>query len=202
MEIASIFSGIGGLDIGFAEAGFKIQFANEWNLDIANNYKVNLPNVEVIRKNFRDIDWNDMPFFEGIIGAPAVAPFYLKTPDGEPSLLEVYIDLLKDKQPAFVCFGYNKIVCKTEYFRFFMSKVAKFYSIDYIYSSSEHKYVFFGIRKDLEDGRRPAILDKSVFCERDYLMDSKEAVYKIASFIIPTDLSYKAALAIKEKLKI
>ena len=42
-SIASFFSGCGGLDLGFENAGFDIVFANEFNKKITPTLKKNFP---------------------------------------------------------------------------------------------------------------------------------------------------------------
>ena len=41
MNIVSLFSGGGGLDLGFQKQGFNIIWANEYDKDIWNTYKHN-----------------------------------------------------------------------------------------------------------------------------------------------------------------
>ena len=42
MRVCSLFSGIGGIDLGFAQAGFDIVWANEIDTSAAETYKYNL----------------------------------------------------------------------------------------------------------------------------------------------------------------
>ena len=45
MKIISLFSGCGGLDLGFKKAGFKIIWANENDKNIIPTFKTNFPKV-------------------------------------------------------------------------------------------------------------------------------------------------------------
>lgn len=45
MNVISLFSGCGGLDLGFERAGFNIPVANEFDKTIWETYKVNHPNT-------------------------------------------------------------------------------------------------------------------------------------------------------------
>lgn len=203
MKVVSIFSGIGGLDKGFESAGFDFCFANEWSQDIADNYKKNLPNVPIKVISFRDINWDEVEDFDGVIGAPAIAPIHLKTPEGESSIIELYYELLEKKQPKFVAFGYDSsAVIQSDLFTPFTGGLLELYNLDYLVSIPRKKYVFYGIRKDLDDSKRPMVLSRNIFCEEEIIVDDNDAVKKILPQVIPVDLSYKIALAIKEKLKI
>ena len=42
MNVISLFSGCGGLDLGFERAGFDIVWANEYDKDIWKTYEMNL----------------------------------------------------------------------------------------------------------------------------------------------------------------
>ena len=47
-KIVSIFSGVGGIDTGFRDAGFETVFANDnWKV-ACDSFKANYPNAEVI----------------------------------------------------------------------------------------------------------------------------------------------------------
>ena len=41
MTVGSLFSGIGGIDLGFKQAGFDIVWANEFDHDAAKTYRHN-----------------------------------------------------------------------------------------------------------------------------------------------------------------
>jgi len=43
MRIASFFSGAGGLDLGFRQAGFTVEWANEYDRTIRATYEANHP---------------------------------------------------------------------------------------------------------------------------------------------------------------
>ena len=48
MNIISLFSGCGGLDLGFERAGFNILVANEFDKTIWATFKANHPNTHLI----------------------------------------------------------------------------------------------------------------------------------------------------------
>ena len=48
MNILSLFSGCGGLDLGFERAGFDIPVANEFDPAINETFKVNHPKTHLV----------------------------------------------------------------------------------------------------------------------------------------------------------
>ncbi len=71
MNIISLFSGCGGLDLGFEKAGFNVVVANEFDKNIWETFKVNHPNTKLIEGDIRNIKEEDLPDnVDGIIGGP------------------------------------------------------------------------------------------------------------------------------------
>ena len=59
-RLASLFSGCGGLDLGFVQAGYEIVWANDWNHWACATYKHNFNN-HIVESDIRDIDLNQIP---------------------------------------------------------------------------------------------------------------------------------------------
>ena len=53
MNVISLFSGCGGLDLGFEKAGFNIPVANEFDKTIWETFKVNHPNTHLSNAKLR-----------------------------------------------------------------------------------------------------------------------------------------------------
>jgi len=56
MRVIDLFSGVGGMSLGFSQAGFDIVFANEYNESIASSYKKNHQNTVVSTTSIIDMD--------------------------------------------------------------------------------------------------------------------------------------------------
>lgn len=55
MTVNSLFSGCGGLDLGFERAGFDIPVANEYDPTIFETFKVNHPRTHLIEGDIRKV---------------------------------------------------------------------------------------------------------------------------------------------------
>ena len=107
MKIISLFSGCGGLDLGFERAGFEISIANEYDPTIWETYKINHPSAKLIEGDIRNIQESDFPDdIDGIIGGPpcqswSEAGSLRGINDSRGKLFYDYIRILKSKQPKF-----------------------------------------------------------------------------------------------------
>ena len=107
MNIISLFSGCGGLDLGFEKAGFNVPIANEFDKTIYETFKVNHPNTRLIEGDIRNIKEEDFPDeIDGIIGGPpcqswSEAGALRGIDDERGQLFYEYIRILKNKQPKF-----------------------------------------------------------------------------------------------------
>lgn len=107
MKVISLFSGCGGLDLGFKQAGFDIVIANEYDKTIWNTFNINHPNTELIKLDIRDINNKNLPNnIDGIIGGPpcqswSEAGNLQGINDERGKLFYEYIRILKSKQPKF-----------------------------------------------------------------------------------------------------
>lgn len=106
MKLISLFSGAGGLDLGFEKAGFNIAMANEYDKGIWDTYEKN-HTAPLIKGDIRNIKESDFPDeIDGIIGGPpcqswSEAGALRGIDDARGQLFFDYIRILKDKQPKF-----------------------------------------------------------------------------------------------------
>lgn len=111
MNILSLFSGCGGLDLGFERAGFDIPVANEFDPAIYETFKVNHPKTHLVEGDVRQITKeNILPFvngeIDGIIGGPpcqswSEAGSLKGIEDARGQLFFDYIRLLQELRPKF-----------------------------------------------------------------------------------------------------
>ncbi len=70
-KILSLFSGAGGLDLGFRNAGFEITTSNEIDSDTFETYKYNFPKTNHIGGSIVKLKKEDLEdYYDGIIGGP------------------------------------------------------------------------------------------------------------------------------------
>lgn len=107
MNLISLFSGAGGLDKGFHNAGFQTVTANEYDKKICPTFKANFPEVELIEGDIREIpSWLFPESVTGIIGGPPCQSWSeggalrgIDDPRGQ--LFYEYIRILRETKPKF-----------------------------------------------------------------------------------------------------
>ena len=105
MNVVSLFSGCGGLDLGFHNAGFNIIYANDNDKTVWKTFESNL-NLTIDKRSITDINSNEIPDAIGIIGGPPCQSWSLAgsmkgTQDKRGQLFYEYVRVIKDKKPIF-----------------------------------------------------------------------------------------------------
>lgn len=105
MKLVSLFSGAGGLDLGFEKAGFEIIFANEYDKSISPTYRKN-HKAFLDERDIRKVAETDIPDCDGIIGGPpcqswSEAGAQRGINDARGKLFYDYIRILRAKLPKF-----------------------------------------------------------------------------------------------------
>jgi len=105
MKVVSLFSGAGGLDLGFIKAGHQIIWANDNFPDAVKTYRKNIGN-HIICEDISKIPSNEIPEHDILIGGfPCQGFSVANTKRGEnDERNKLYLELLRvlvDKQPKF-----------------------------------------------------------------------------------------------------
>jgi DNA (cytosine-5)-methyltransferase 1 len=106
MNIISLFSGAGGLDLGFEKAGFKTIWANEYDKEIWETFENNFPDTTLDRRSISKISSDEIPKTLGLIGGPpcqswSEAGKSRGIKDDRGQLFFEFIRVLRDKKPLF-----------------------------------------------------------------------------------------------------
>ncbi|HET9174616.1 MAG TPA: DNA cytosine methyltransferase [Candidatus Saccharimonadales bacterium] len=105
-DVASFFSGAGGLDTGFHKAGFTIIWANEYDKTITPTLRKNFPETIVDDRSLFDVPSSDVPDAVGIVGGPPCQSWSLAGAgrglnDQRGQVFLEYIRVIRDKKPLF-----------------------------------------------------------------------------------------------------
>ena len=106
----SLFSGAGGMDLGFIRAGINVVCANELNKDACDTYQANHPDIVVKQGDICEF-LDDISFFKGIdvvFGGPPCQGFSvagkMNPDDPRNRLLWKFMNVVEKTKPrAFVC---------------------------------------------------------------------------------------------------
>ena len=75
IKVGSLFSGIGGIDLGFEQAGFEIAWANDMDASACKTYRHNFPNTHFIEGDVRDVDPRTLPDIDVLVAGFPCQPF-------------------------------------------------------------------------------------------------------------------------------
>ncbi|WP_225893404.1 DNA cytosine methyltransferase [Clostridium botulinum] len=118
IRTVSLFSGCGGMDLGFEKAGFDIVWANDNNNKLRETYAYNHPKTNFVIEKIEKIKSEDIPDCEVIIGGPPCQSWSLAGAmkginDSRGQLFLEYVRVIKDKKPlAFVAENVKGIISK------------------------------------------------------------------------------------------
>ncbi len=184
LKVVSLFSGAGGLDLGFSQAGFRIVFANEHDKDIWATYRLNHPATQLEAGSIVNIPESEIPDCDGIIGGPPCQSWSeggarRGINDHRGQLFFEFIRVLRAKQPKFFLAenvsgmlaprhrealeNIKQTFADSGYDVFFKLLNAAHYGV----SQDRERVIFIGFRKDL--GIRYTF--PAPFAERRYLRD-------------------------------
>ena len=75
MRVCSLFSGIGGIDLAFQQAGFQVVWANEIDKYAANTYVHNLGSLALTIGDIAKVDFSEIPEFDVLVAGFPCQPF-------------------------------------------------------------------------------------------------------------------------------
>lgn len=110
MNVADLFSGVGGLSQGFIQAGFNITLAIEFDPPIADAYKLNHPNTTVYNEDICKMDFKRLhkihPNIDIVVGGPPCQGFSqkgkrLQLDDPRNFLFRRFVDFVTEFQPKY-----------------------------------------------------------------------------------------------------
>ena len=105
MNIVSLFSGAGGLDLGLIRAGNKVIWANDIDKDAVATYQENI-GEHIICDDIKNIDINDIPTADVVVGGFPCQGFsqanmLRELDDDRNQLYKFFYHVIKEKQPLF-----------------------------------------------------------------------------------------------------
>jgi len=167
MKLISLFTGAGGLDLGFEKAGFEIVWANEFDKTIWETFEHNFPHTKLDKRSIVEIQSSEIPQADGIIGGPpcqswSEAGAGRGINDKRGQLFHDYVRLLREKQPKFFLAENVSGILHPKHKEAFLNIIKEFenagYEIsqkllntnDYDVPQDRLRVIIVGYRKDLK----------------------------------------------------
>jgi len=152
MRIASFFSGAGGLDLGFTNAGFELAYANDnwegcWETFEKNH------GIQIDKRSITDVKPKEVPDVIGFVGGPPCQSWSLagamkgiKDPRGK--LFWNYVGLIEKKQPLFFLAENVPGMLSPQHKLEFMKLIKKFWDIGYVVSFMLMDARYYGVPQE------------------------------------------------------
>lgn len=191
MKIADLFAGVGGMSEGFRLAGFDVQFAIEYDTEIANAYQLNHRSTEMIAKDICTIDVGSLfrrfQDVDVIVGGPPCQGFSqkgkrLSINDSRNYLFQQFVRFVKEFRPKYFVLENVPTIITTGN-GFFKDQIVSEFSklgyevtygilcaADYGVPQDRHRAIFLGQQGHLEITLPPA---------KDILTTVKDAIYDL-----------------------
>ena len=75
LTVGSLFAGIGGIELGFEQAGFRTLWSNEIDKDACITYSYNFPNVKLYEEDIRKLDVSKLEYVDVLTAGFPCQPF-------------------------------------------------------------------------------------------------------------------------------
>lgn len=107
LKVASLFSGIGGIDLGFQQAGFEVVWANEMDAAACRTYRYNFPNANLVEGDIKRIRADSIPDFDVLTAGFPCQPFSIAGlqkgfKDRDGNLFFEITRIIEEKKPKVV----------------------------------------------------------------------------------------------------
>lgn len=166
MKVVSLFSGAGGLDLGFIQAGHTIVWANDLYADAVATYRHNIGN-HIVEKDIKDIASSDIPDCDIVIGGFPCQGFSVANTkrhslDERNVLYKELLRVIRDKQPKYFLAENVKGILslnKGESFKMIINDFSSMnYNVvykvlnaaDYGVPQTRERVIIIGVRKDVD----------------------------------------------------
>ena len=107
IKVIGLFSGCGGLDLGFKQAGYDLIWSNDILKDACDTYRLNIGD-HILNEDITKIDLDTIPNTDIIIGGPPCQGFSgigKRDPnDNRSALVYSYLDVVDKVQPKIFLF--------------------------------------------------------------------------------------------------
>lgn len=138
MKIASFFSGVGGLDLGFTNAGFELVFANDNWKGCWETFEKN-HGIKIDKRSIVNVKPEDIPDVVGFVGGPPCQSWSLAgrmkgINDPRGKLFWNYVELIEKKQPLFFLAENVPGILSNRHKPEFMKLIKRFWDIGYVVS--------------------------------------------------------------------
>jgi len=105
MKIVSLFSGAGGLDLGLIQAGNKVIWANDIDVNAVETYKNNIGN-HIICEDIKNVNIDEIPDADVVVGGFPCQGFSMANrfrmlDDDRNQLYKFFYEVIKRKQPKY-----------------------------------------------------------------------------------------------------
>ena len=109
LTCASFFAGVGGIDLGFEEQGFKTIYANEFDTKARETFSLNFPHVQLDGRDIREVSASEVPTVDVIVGGFPCQAFSIegyrqgfRDEKGRGTLFFELARIIEEKQPQVI----------------------------------------------------------------------------------------------------
>lgn len=107
LTVASFFTGVGGIDLGFESQGFRTIYANEFDEKARETFALNFPHVQLDERDIREVSASEVPSTDIIVGGFPCQAFSIEgyrqgfhDEKGRGTLFFELARIVEEKQPS------------------------------------------------------------------------------------------------------